>query len=415
MHSGRLLILDDDAQVGQTIRLIAESLGMSARLSTGAADFFDAVDCWQPTHIALDLVMPDMDGVEVLVRLAERNCCAALIITSGVGHRVLDAAGRAAAGHGLNIAGVLSKPFRPGALRELLGVAAGIGVTNAPARAAPAAASVRHFDVTASELHRALDRRELQLLYQPKVECTSGEPTGFEALLRWMHPEQGLIMPDHFVPFAEANGLIDAVTEHVLDLALAWFARHFGSTELHLAVNLSAATASNASLAISSSARTLQDQRFIERVVARCQRQGVDPTCLIFELTETSAMEDPVASLDLLTRIRMKGFQLSIDDFGTGFSSMVQLVRLPFSEIKIDKSFVLTAIRSQESRAVVKSVVDLGHSLGLRVVAEGVEDAATMQYLREIGCDLAQGYFIARPMTAGAVHQWLARRRRRPA
>jgi len=132
----------------------------------------------------------------------------------------------------------------------------------------------------------------------------------------------------------------------------------------------------------------------------------VPPERLIFELTETSAMEDPVASLSLLTRLRMKGFQLSLDDFGTGYSSMLQLVRLPFSEIKVDRSFVMTAARSQESRTVIRSVVDLGRSLGLKSTAEGVEDAQTLGYLNEVGCDLAQGYFIARPMPAEQAAAW---------
>jgi EAL domain-containing protein (putative c-di-GMP-specific phosphodiesterase class I) len=136
---------------------------------------------------------------------------------------------------------------------------------------------------------------------------------------------------------------------------------------------------------------------------------GLDPSKLILELTETSAMKDPVSSLAFLTRLRMNGVQLSIDDFGTGYSSMVQLVRLPFSEIKIDKSFVGDAMRSSEARAVIQSIVDLGHSLELRVVGEGVEDADTLRYLREIGCDLAQGYFIGRPMPGDAVLEWAAR------
>ena len=138
----------------------------------------------------------------------------------------------------------------------------------------------------------------------------------------------------------------------------------------------------------------------------RCVERNVAPRRLIFELTETSAMEDPVASLDLLTRMRMKEFQLSIDDFGTGYSSMLQLVRLPFSEIKVDKSFVMSARRSQESRTLIKSIVDLGHNLGLHVTAEGVEDQLAMDYLKSVGCDLAQGYLIARPMLGDEALAW---------
>jgi len=163
-------------------------------------------------------------------------------------------------------------------------------------------------------------------------------------------------------------------------------------------------------LSVNISARTLTDFQIVDRIAARCLETGIDPALVSLELTETSAMEDPVMSLDLLTRFRMKGFQLSLDDFGTGYSSMLQLVRLPFSEIKVDKSFVMTAMRSQESRTVVKSVVDLGHSLGLSVTAEGVEDVQTLDYLRSIGCDRAQGFFIGRPMNEDAVATWRAER-----
>jgi EAL domain-containing protein (putative c-di-GMP-specific phosphodiesterase class I) len=131
---------------------------------------------------------------------------------------------------------------------------------------------------------------------------------------------------------------------------------------------------------------------------------------LIFELTETSAMEDPIASLDLLTRLRVRGFQLSLDDFGTGYSSMLQLVRMPFTEIKVDKSFVMSAMRSCESRAVITSIVDLARSLGIKSAAEGVEDSQTLDFLRQIGCDLAQGYFISAGLPVDAIDAWISHR-----
>ncbi|HSP01151.1 MAG TPA: EAL domain-containing protein, partial [Thioalkalivibrio sp.] len=164
---------------------------------------------------------------------------------------------------------------------------------------------------------------------------------------------------------------------------------------------------SDLSLSVNISARTLNDLGLIDRLVERCQRLQIHPASLIFELTETSAMDDPITSLDLLTRLRMKGFHLSIDDFGTGFSSMVQLVRLPFSEIKVDKSFVMTAMESRESRTVIRSIVELGHGLGLRCTAEGVETQEALEYVTEVGCDLAQGYHIARPMPGEDALAWM--------
>jgi EAL domain-containing protein (putative c-di-GMP-specific phosphodiesterase class I)/FixJ family two-component response regulator len=413
MASGRLLILDDDRAIGQTMQLIAESERMEVRFTTQPGEFFEAVIAWQPTHISIDLAMPEMDGVQVLGQLAACDCRAGIIIASGVGARVLDAARRSAAGHGLHIIGVLAKPFSTGALRALLAdttTTAPVPVASKPA-APPQATARAPFQATIAELQRALDRHELQLVYQPKVSCADGALAGFEALVRWMHPEHGLIMPDRFVPFAEANGLIDALTERVVELVLTWFGQFIASSgQVSAATGQPPDTAVAVSLSMNISARMPKDLLFVERILERCNQLGIDPARLTFELTETSAMEDAVKSLDVLTRMRVKGFQLSLDDFGTGYSSMVQLVRLPFSEIKVDKSFVMTAMQSQESRNVVKSIVQLGHSLGLYVTAEGVESAETLEYLKLIGCDLAQGYYIASPMPAEHIAEWIRAR-----
>jgi len=401
----RLLILDDDPHIGMMIRLVAESAGIQARYVTETAAFFLAVDEWSPDYIAVDLIMPEMDGVEVLIKLAERGCDAKLIITSGVDSRVLDAARRSAVEHGLEIAGVLSKPFSPRDLRSLLHVApAGRAEAVKPAAANAGAQPVKDtFELTEAELRRAVYAGEFQLYYQPQIECSSGRLAGFEALLRWIHPQQGIIMPMRFIPLAERFCLIDELTDQVLAQAMHWFMPRFAASEISISVNLSAKSM-NASAA---PAGTAAAAPLVERITALCRKQRLDPSRLILELTETSAMEDPTRSLDLLTRLRVKGFQLSIDDFGTGYSSMLQLARLPFSEIKVDKSFVGTAIRSIESGVVVKSIVDLGHSLGLRVVAEGAEDLETLKFLQGIGCDLAQGYAIARPMHGDAVPAWI--------
>ena len=409
MNNVRLLILDDDAKIGRAIQDIAESTGAQARFLTETKAFFRAVDEWCPTHIATDLVMPEMDGVEVLVRLAQRKSDAQIIITSGLDSRVLDAARRTANEHGLNIAGVLSKPFSPRALLALLVDTPGVdhhANTEGALVRAPIDAAGKSFEVTEKELQRACNMRELHLVYQPQIECASGALAGFEALVRWMHPRAGVIMPAQFIEFAENHNLIDALTDQVLEQAIAWLVDAFPGSNLTVAVNMSSRSAPVQRQDLTT---TPAESPLVKRIKTLSDTHGLDRSKLILELTETSAMEDPVSSLAFLTRLRMNGVQLSIDDFGTGYSSMVQLVRLPFSEIKVDKSFVGAAIRSSEARAVVKSIVDLGHSLELRVVAEGVEDADTLRYLRDIGCDLAQGYFIGRPMSGDAVLEWTAR------
>jgi EAL domain-containing protein (putative c-di-GMP-specific phosphodiesterase class I) len=407
----RLLILDDDPNIGRAIQSIAEDAGLQARFTIHTEAFFRAIEDWRPTHIAMDLVMPQMDGVEVLAKLAERKCEARIIITSGAGSRVLDAAGRSGNERGLNIAGVLAKPFSPRALRALLLDVPDVdrsGTSGAYIETAQIN-STDSFELTEEELRRAYDMRELQLVYQPQIDCASGHLAGFEALVRWMHPVQGIIMPDQFIPFAEGHGLIDELTDQVLAQSVDWFVKWFRGSQLSIAVNMSARSASVQLGATNGSPKRLKDFSLVERIRTLCDANSLDPSKVILELTESSAMEDPKSSLDLLTRLRMNGFQLSIDDFGTGYSSMVQLVRLPFSEIKVDKTFVMTATRSAESRAVVQSIVDLGHSLELRVVAEGVEDADTLRYVQGVGCDRAQGYFIGRPMSGDAVLGWTTR------
>lgn len=393
MPDNRLLILDDDPAVGDTIRMIAEDAGLDARSTLGPQQFFEVFDHWRPTHIAIDLVMPEMDGVEVMGRLAEIGCDARIIITSGVGSRVLDSARRFAAEHALDVAGVIAKPFSPSALRALLFSNVAAPVENGVVSAGPWSGVL---DVTEAELRRALDQREFRLVYQPKIGCASGALSGFEALVRWQHPQAGTVMPDRFIGLCESAGLIEELTAQVLEGALRWFCDAFPEGSECISVNLSA--------------KCLRAPDMGERIAACCARCSLDPERVILELTETSAMEDPVSSLGLLTRLRVKGFQLSIDDFGTGYSSMVELVRLPFSEMKVDKSFVMAESRSAEARTVIRSVVELGHSLGLKVTAEGVEDAGALDFLKQVGCDYAQGFHIARPMAGEVVGEWLARR-----
>jgi EAL domain-containing protein (putative c-di-GMP-specific phosphodiesterase class I) len=389
MANRRILILDDDAAVGQTIQWIAESLGFEAAFVTRPEEFFSKLVEMNPEIITIDLVMPKLDGVEIMNILAERKSKAKIVISSGMGTRVLDAAQRSAQEHGLSIAGVISKPISKEALRALIG--------QGSERDVPLSAEIEDgcgsdFEITKADLQNALDHHEFVMAYQPKIVCKSGVMAGLEALVRWQHPDKGIVLPDNFIPLAEKTGLIDDLTVQVLDQSLEWFSGAFPGSNVHLSLNLSA--------------KSLVDIHMADHLASLCQQFQIAPERIVLELTETSAMVDPILSLDLMTRIRMKGFQLSIDDFGTGYSSMVQLVRLPFSEIKVDKSFVMFAKQTKESLTVIKSIVDLGHSLGLRLTAEGVDDVSTLNYLNTLGCDLAQGYYIARPMWGEAARSW---------
>lgn len=397
----KLLVLDDDALTGETLKNVAEFAGMSVIVTSTPEDFFSQLDDWSPSHIALDLVMPEMDGVEVLAELSARKVDANIMITSGVGQQVLQAAARSAAAHGLNIIGILPKPFNPRNFREL--------IDNAPEPSAelldngtrPSAPSI-----TPADLQQAIAEEALSVMFQPKVECQSGALVGFEVLARWQHPVHGNIPPDQFIAIAEQHQLVDALTGVIFSKALAWFKAFIDARGEHPVVSNS----KRLLCSINISALSLKNLQLFNTLDQLCRQHQIAAEQIMLELTETGAMDDPIASLDILTRLRMKGFQLSIDDFGTGFSSMLQLVRMPFSEVKVDKSFVMTAQHSRESRLVIKAIIDLAHSLGMLVIAEGIEDSSTLQFLQQLGCDKVQGYFIGRPMTADAIPDWLRAR-----
>ena len=306
MANRRILILDDDAAIGQTIQWIAESLGFEAEFVTRPEEFFQQLEQIRPDILTIDLVMPELDGVEIMRLLADRKSRAKIVISSGMGTRVLEAAQRSALEHGLSILGVISKPISKEALRLLVGDGS---ESDRPTSAEEQSAHRDEFEVTRQDLQNALDRNEFVMAYQPKIECRTGATAGFEALVRWKHPDRGIIMPDSFIPVAENAGLIDALTTQVFDQSLEWFSQAFPQAEPKLSLNLSA--------------KNLVDIQMADHLSTLCHRFQIDPESIVLELTETSAMVDPILSLDLLTRLRMKGFQLSIDDFGTGFSSMV--------------------------------------------------------------------------------------------
>jgi diguanylate cyclase (GGDEF)-like protein/PAS domain S-box-containing protein len=247
------------------------------------------------------------------------------------------------------------------------------------------------------QLRRALAAGELVVHYQPKAEVRSGRILGVEALVRWQHPEHGLLGPGEFIPLAETTGLIRPLTAYVLDAALrqcrAW--RDAGR-ELSVAVNLST--------------RCLLDLALPDQITALLEDTAMDPDRLVLEITESAIMSDPTRALEILDRLHALGVQLAIDDFGTGYSSMAYLKSLPVDELKVDRSFVKHLRDNQSDAVIVRSTVDLGHNLGLRVVAEGVEDEATLKELAALGCDSVQGYYLAKPMPAAELGAWLATR-----
>ncbi|HEX8155258.1 MAG TPA: EAL domain-containing protein, partial [Thermoanaerobaculia bacterium] len=244
------------------------------------------------------------------------------------------------------------------------------------------------------EMRHAIERNEFELYYQPKQHLRSGLVTRVEILLRWNHPVRGLLSPAIFIPIAERTGLIKPITDWVLDRAMQQCRRwQDEGAPIHVAMNVSA--------------KSLLDQALPSKVQRALDRWGVDPRFLKIEITESSIMADPAHALAILSMLQSMGVRLSVDDFGTGYSSLTHLRELPIDEIKIDKSFVGNMNASEADASIVRTVIDLGHNLGKQVCAEGVEDEATWQRLGAMGCDLAQGYWISRPLNAASLMQWL--------
>jgi predicted signal transduction protein with EAL and GGDEF domain len=244
------------------------------------------------------------------------------------------------------------------------------------------------------DLRRAVEEGELVLHYQPKVDLRTGELTGVEALVRWEHPMRGLLSPDEFVPIAEQAGLIEPLSRWVLRAALtqasAWL--RIG-LEVPVSVNLSM--------------RTLHDEQVPDQIMELLTAARTPARLLMLEITESTLMQDPLRTLAILERLRAEGIRVALDDFGTGHSSLAYLKRLPVDEVKIDRSFVKDIAIDETDRVIVRSTVDLAHSLGLRVVAEGVEDEMTAALLADLGCDEAQGYHLGRPLRGHDLTHWL--------
>jgi diguanylate cyclase (GGDEF)-like protein len=249
-----------------------------------------------------------------------------------------------------------------------------------------------------AELRRGLTSGQLLLHYQPKVAVGSGEVVGVEALVRWQHPERGMLGPDKFVPLAERTGMIAELTRWVLDTALAqcreW--RESG-IDMTVAVNLAAANIVDAALP--------------ETVAAALRRHRVPGERLECEISEHTVMADPRRAVEILSRLRALGVRLSLDDFGTGHSSLAYLKSLPLDEVKIDRTFVLGMAEDEEDAVIVRSTIDLARNLGLAVVAEGVESEAVLRGLAELRCDIAQGFLLSGPLPADELRAWLLARR----
>lgn len=340
----------------------------------------------QPLDIIVsDLDMPRMDGMEFIRHLGELGYPVAVILTSALDRALLSSVASMTQAYGISLLGTLEKPPSAAALKALIDLHAPEARASAPRGPGRA--------LRAEEIEAALRNDEFEPFFQPKVALPSGRLCGAEALARWRHPRLGIVQPHAFIPAIESGPLIDELTWTMLTkTARAHAAWRRDGMRLTMAVNLSAAS--------------LDDTRLADRVTRLVRDLGMEPRDLVLEVTESAATSDIGRALENLSRLRMKGFGLAIDDYGTGYSSMQQLTRIPFTELKIDQSFVKCLPAQGSGRVVLESSLDMARRLDLTSVAEGVETSDQWDLLVQLGCDQAQGYFIAMPMEAAAFAAW---------
>ncbi|MBB6309181.1 EAL domain-containing response regulator [Xanthobacter tagetidis] len=384
MPEQNIFVLDDERDIGEYVCTVAKMNGFESHYFSNPNEFFAALAASPTACVAIDLQMPILDGIEVMRRLSAMQFHRPILIMSGMDLKVLESARHFAKAHRLAVSDIISKPVRVEEMNRIFG----------------RLKSSSHLPPSKADLIEAMERGEFVLYLQPKARIRNEPgghsrytPLGFEGLARWNSPTRGLSVPDVFIPQIIASGLSPQFSDLVFDLALATLKR-WGPSAI------------TASLAINMSASDVEDITLADRLWSRCLGSGVDHQRITIEITESAAMEHPERALDVLTRLRLRGFSLSLDDFGTGYSSLVQLQRLPFAELKIDRSLTADCMSSEHTRIIVKAIIDLGHNLGLAVVAEGVEDQETLELLSNWSCDHVQGYLLAQPLPPDLAEKW---------
>lgn len=386
----RFLVVEDHEFQRRMMVEMLESLG--ARAIHEAVDGFSALEVTRELELAFDIIvtdidMPGMDGMAFIRRLGEAKVSASLIITSSLEKSLLDTTETMSNAYGMRLLGTVEKPPTVQRFAELIAM-------HWKARANPEKAKRGAPSFTLQQVMKGLEGEQFEPYYQPKIEMKTRRVKGAEALARWRHPYGGVVLPYAFISLLEEAGQISELTW----LMLAKSARDCRSwrdagLDLNVSVNISV--------------KLLEDPAIADAITWQVTHQGLEPKYVILEITETAAMSSVGHVLENLIRLRMKGFGLSIDDYGTGYSSLQQLTRIPFTELKIDQSFVMHAVHQHSSRMILESSLEMARKLGISSVAEGAETSDDWNLLRECGCDLAQGFFIAKPMRSSDFPEWV--------
>lgn len=334
--------------------------------------------------LLIDLEMPVMNGIELLQRLIEEHILAEVLIISGREEALISTVEGMLQAADMPLLGSLQKPIVGQDLHRLLSTAG-------ERRAGSRRRVLSRRSPDEAELDVAIERGFIHPFYQPKVHLQSGRVTGYEVLARWVEPDGELIHPADFIPLATGCGLLGKLTFSLVEQVLQ---------------DLLGLTDDSISMALNVDISLLADRHFADELIHRVAAAGCQPSQLVLEVTESALMNDPMLTLASVGRLRLAGFGLSIDDYGTGFSTLRQLSRLPFTELKIDHAFIREAHKNQRARAILCSAIEMGHKLGLPCVAEGIEHPEDLLLLESLDCHSGQGYFFSRPMPGEQLAGW---------
>jgi len=382
-----LLVDDDPILVSVISTYLSEGRAKSVHMASNGSEALsilyelsDAIDL-----ILCDLNMPEVDGFQFLRRISASGFAGSVAIISGEDASVLRLAESLADTHQLNLIGALSKPICYPELDEIL--------TESRKLKRDVAADPKS-NITEKQLRSALVRKHIVPYYQPKLDARTGKIVGVEVLARWHCPDLGLIGPDWFIPLAEQTGLIDPLTEHIINIAFddaqAW---QEAGISLPTAINLSVLNLNNLELP--------------DEIAGKLSKRGLAHSNYTFEITESQLLSKIAEPMEVLARLRIMGFDLAVDDFGTGYSNLEIVREFPFSELKIDRSFVYNAKHDDRARASLETCVDLGKKFNLRTVAEGVETMQDWNIVSALDVDHVQGFLIAEPMPAAKLNRWV--------
>lgn len=388
MGADSALIVEDSAVQRAHAAQVCRELGVCRVYEAGnGLEALALLETVAPAVLIMDLEMPTMDGPALLGRLHTRGTRIPVIVISGRESAVVHSVRHLGVALGFPILGAVQKPLTPQALAPLL---EHLRSGECLGQHAPPP-----IPVDSTDLRTALASDQIIVHYQPQIEISSLAFHGVEALARWPHPSLGMIPPDRFIPLAEQNGLIHELTLRVLNQAMVqalnWSGREI---DCSVAVNLSPAL--------------LDRPGLVEEIAGLQQSYGIPSQRVVIEVTETALLRDPMLALSALTRLRLRGFGLSLDDYGTGFSSMQQLARIPFTEIKIDRTFVQGAGERKDMQVILRRIIQMAGELGVATVAEGVSTQEELRLLREFGCGYAQGWLFAKALAGADLPSWLA-------